>query len=208
MDIHAPEGPTNSFKDFAIHIVIVTIGILIALGLEGIRETIYEHRVVRDARENFQAELRANRSNLDLELQNDSKTLAQLDRIIMDLPSLRKNPAQFAQRVAELRPSGYYFSGSRWESALSTGALGHMSVEEVNRYAGANLMVHTYTALETHALTDYEQLEAYFSAHQNPTPAELNTGVEKLFLYRADVRDLNQAANEFSGSIDRAVGKN
>ena len=51
MEIHGPEGPTNSFKDFAIHIVIVTIGILIALGLEGIRESIYEHRIVRDARE-------------------------------------------------------------------------------------------------------------------------------------------------------------
>ena len=31
MEIHGPEGPTKSFKDFLIHIVIVTIGILIAL---------------------------------------------------------------------------------------------------------------------------------------------------------------------------------
>ena len=79
MEIHGPEGPTNSFKDFAIHIVIVTIGILIALGLEGVRETIYEHRTVRDARENFQAEFQGNRSNLDKELKNDKRTLEQLD---------------------------------------------------------------------------------------------------------------------------------
>ncbi len=146
MEIHGPEGPTNSFKDFAIHIVIVTIGILIALGLEGIRETIYEHHTVRDARENFHAELQGNRNNLDQELRNDQKTLAQLDAIIADLPQLRKKPAQFAQRVAELNPSGYFFSSSRWESALSTGALGHMSVDEVNRYAEVNFLVHTYTS--------------------------------------------------------------
>src|SRR5580704_8526462 len=186
MEIHGPEGPTNSFKDFAIHIVIVTIGILIALGLEGIRETIYVHRVVRDARENFRAELEANRSNLDKELKNDSTTLAQIDQIVADLPKLRLNPAQLAQRVADLKPSGYFFSSSRWESALSTGALGHMSVDEVNRYAEVNFMVHTYTSLEGQASTDWKYLEAFFSAHQNPTPAELNSGAEKLFIYRND----------------------
>ena len=205
MDIHAPEGPTNSFKDFAIHIVIVTIGILIALGLEGVRETIYEHHVVRDARENFQAEFQGNRGNLDRELKNDKKTLAQLDSIIADLPALRLNPSQLAQRVADLEPSGYFFSNSRWESALSTGALGHMSVDEVNRYAQANFMVHTYTSLENQASTDWGQLEAFFSAHQNPNPTELNSGVEKLFVYRNDVRGLNQVGEEFSNSLNNAL---
>jgi hypothetical protein len=207
MEIHGPEGPTKSFKDFAIHIVIVTIGILIALGLEGIRETIYVHRVVRDARENFRAELEANRSNLDKELKNDSTTLAQIDQIVADLPKLRLNPAQLAQRVADLKPSGYFFSSSRWESALSTGALGHMSVDEVNRYAEVNFLVHTYTGIESRASVDWNLLEAFFSAYQNPTESELNSGVEKLFVYRADARGLKQVAEEFSGSLDNALAQ-
>jgi hypothetical protein len=205
MEIHGPEGPTHSFKDFAIHIVIVTIGILIALGLEGVREMIYEHRTVREARENFQAEFRGNRSNLDKELINDKKTLAQLDQIIKDLPQLRQNPSQLAQRVAALGPSGYFFSSSRWESALSTGALGHMSVDEVNRYAQVNFMVHTYTSLESRASNDWEQLEAFFKARPSPGPAELDSGVEKILIYHSDVRDLNQAGDEFSGSLDRSL---
>jgi hypothetical protein len=208
MDIHAPEGPTHSFKDFAIHIIIVTIGILIALGLEGIRETIHEHRIVREARENFRAELEANRANLDKELRNDGATLAQIDQILADLPKLRPNAAQFMERVAELKPSSYFFSSSRWESALSTGALGHMSVDEVNRYAEVNFLVHTYTALESRAGIDWQLLEAFFSAHQNPTADELNSGVEKLFIYRAETKSLNQVAHEFSGSIDNALGQN
>jgi hypothetical protein len=205
MEIHGPEGPTNSFKDFAIHIVIVTIGILIALGLEGVRETIYEHHTVRDARENFQAEFHANRTNLDKELINDKKTLAQLDSIIADLPKLKLNPSALAQRVADLGPSGYFFASSRWESALSSGAVGHMSVDEVNRYAEVNFMVHTYTSLESQASTDWGHLEAFFSAYQNPTPSELNSGAEKLFIYRHDVRSLNQAAEEFSSSLNNAL---
>jgi hypothetical protein len=205
MEIHGPEGPTHSFKDFAIHIVIVTIGILIALGLEGVREMIYEHRTVREARENFQAEFHGNRLNLDKELINDKKTLAQLDQIIKDLPLLRQNPPQLAQRVAVLGPSGYFFSSSRWDSALSTGALGHMSVDEVNRYAQVNFMVHTYTSLESKASNDWEQLEAFFKARPSPGPAELDSGVEKIFIYHSDVRDLNQAGEEFSSSLDRSL---
>ena len=205
MEIHGPEGPTNSFKDFAIHIVIVTIGILIALGLEGVRETIYTHHVVRDARENFRVELQANRDHLDKELKHDSEMLANIDQIIADLPKLRKDPAELRARVAKVYPSGYFFSSSRWESALSTGALGHMSVDEVNRYAEVNFLVHAYTNLESQANTDWQQLEAFFSAHQNPNPQEIDTGVEKLFLYRADTRSLKQVAEEFSSSLDNAL---
>jgi hypothetical protein len=205
MEIHGPEGPTNSFKDFLIHIVIVTIGILIALGLEGIRETIYVHRVVRDARENFHVELVGNRRSLDRELKNDSEMLAQLDQIIADLPKLRKDPAEFRARVSKIYPSGYFFSSSRWESALSTGALGHMSVDEVNQYAEVNFLVHAYTALESQTNTDWQKFEAFFSANENPTQQEMNTGVEKLYLYRADTRSLKQVAEEFSNSLNNAL---
>jgi hypothetical protein len=207
MEIHGPEGPTKSFKDFAIHIVIVTIGILIALGLEGIRETIYVRRVVRDARENFRVELHGNRGNLDKELKNDSESFAGVNQIVADLPKLRKDPAQFQARVAKLSPSGYFFSSSRWEAALSTGALGHMSVDEVNRYAEANFLVHTYSTLELQTNTDWQQLEAFVSGHENPTPQEMNTAVEKLFLYRADTRSLKQVGEEFSDSLNKALAQ-
>jgi hypothetical protein len=205
MEIHGPEGPTSSFKDFFIHIVIVTIGILIALGLEGIRETIYVRRIVRDARENFHVELVGNRRNLDRELKNDSEMLAQLNQIIADLPKLRKAPAEFRARVAKLYPSGYFFSSSRWDSALSTGALGHMSVDEVNQYAEVNFLAHAYTALESQTNTDWEHLEAFFSANETPTPQEINTGIEKLYLYRADTRSLKQVAEEFSNSLNNTL---
>ena len=48
MDIHAPDKPVHSLREFFIHIAIVTIGILIALGLEGVREVkMIEWRVGR-----------------------------------------------------------------------------------------------------------------------------------------------------------------
>ena len=57
MDIHAPERPIRSIKEFGIHIAIVTIGILIALSLEGIREWVHDTRLVHETIANFREEL-------------------------------------------------------------------------------------------------------------------------------------------------------
>lgn len=207
MEIHRPEGPTKSFKDFLIHIVIVTIGILIALGLEGIREAIHTQRIVRDARANFRVELQGNRKNLDRELKNDRENLGRADQIVGDLANLHKDPAGFKTQVAEISPSGYFFSSSRWEAALSTDALGHMSVDEVNDYAAANFLIHAYSNLEVRTSADWQQLEAFVSAHTNPTPEEIETGVEKLLVYRADTRSLNQVGEELSAALNTALGR-
>jgi hypothetical protein len=130
MDIHGPVGPTRSLKDFAVHIGIVTIGIIIALSLEGIRETVYVHRAVREARENFRVEMTENQRNIRLELENARGMQAQIQKIVADLPELRQHPEQFASRISMIKPSFYFFSSSRWDSALSTGALGHMKLRK------------------------------------------------------------------------------
>ena len=53
MEVHPVSGHIGSFKEAAIHIGIVTIGILIALGLDGLREEWREHVAVNDARASF-----------------------------------------------------------------------------------------------------------------------------------------------------------
>jgi hypothetical protein len=92
MDIHPPEGPTHSFKDFAIHIGVVTIGILIALSLEGIRETIHEHRLVREARENFRIEMLQDQAHMKREISNVQDLFQRANTIIADLPTPRIQP--------------------------------------------------------------------------------------------------------------------
>ena len=206
MDIHPPEGPTHSFRDFLIHIGVVTIGILIALALETVTEAMHNRHVVREARQNFAEELRFNRGQLDKELKNDDETLALLDGIVAALPALRAHPEQLAARVAGIRPSGYFLVSSRWETALSTGALGHMSVDEVNRYAQVNFIVHEYTTLQTRNGQDWDHLEAYFSARPNLTPAESEEGIERLMILRTDTHGLVQVGYDMDRDLKRAMG--
>ncbi len=53
MDIHGPQGPIQSVKHFFLHLLTITIGILIALSLEGIVEWAHHRSLVSEARMNL-----------------------------------------------------------------------------------------------------------------------------------------------------------
>src|SRR5215472_8841818 len=65
MEIHAPEKPILTVKEAAVHLLIVTVGILIALSLEGIVEYVHHRTIVREAREIMRQEIEENRAELD-----------------------------------------------------------------------------------------------------------------------------------------------
>ena len=53
----------------------------------------------------------------------------------LDLPALAKDhPEQINQRLQAIFNPGYFFTADSWQTALSTGALEHMSTEEVSAY--------------------------------------------------------------------------
>ena len=86
MDIHAPDKPILNFKEFAVHIAVVTVGILIALSLEGVREIIHERHLVAETRVNFHAEVKNNLDNDQDELARVEKINDGLTKLIADLP--------------------------------------------------------------------------------------------------------------------------
>src|SRR5258705_482350 len=57
MDLHPPGGPVRSVKDFLVHIGVVTMGILIALGLEQIVEAHHRASLAKIAVAGFRREL-------------------------------------------------------------------------------------------------------------------------------------------------------
>jgi hypothetical protein len=57
MELHAPGGPVRSFKDFLVHIGVVTLGILIALGLEQLVEAHHRSQLAKTAVTGFRKEL-------------------------------------------------------------------------------------------------------------------------------------------------------
>ncbi|MGB6110982.1 MAG: hypothetical protein WBG35_07645, partial [Acidobacteriaceae bacterium] len=53
MDIEPPHGPIETWRDFFVHLVIITLGLLIALALEGVVGYIHERHLVHEANANI-----------------------------------------------------------------------------------------------------------------------------------------------------------
>jgi len=204
MDIHAPEGPTRSFRDFAIHIVIVTIGILIALGLEGLRETIHERHQLRETRELLQRELEVNQQQLGYERARTQESLGKLDDILQNYEALDRTPGELQARIKAIQPASWFLISLTWETALSTGVLGHMSPAEVVRDAGESIAVKTYITYQAIAVQQWEHTEAFFGARRVLTVAETSEGRERLELLRSEYRDLAHLQGELEEALRKA----
>lgn len=65
MEIDLPRAPIESVKDFFIHLFTITVGILIALGLEQSLEAYHHYQLANEARANIVSELQDNKHSLD-----------------------------------------------------------------------------------------------------------------------------------------------
>ena len=205
MDIHAPIGRIESLKEIAKHILIVTIGILIALSLEGVRESWREHLAIHEVRNRFNAELAIDREHLKLDRENVRQTDAQLDQIIADMPRLAKSPEELDKRVHALRPSFYFFSTNAWETAMSSGVLVHMRTDELDRYVEAYLDIRNYKDLSVSTIPQWVAVESYFQSHRSYTPSEAAAGEEKLRTLKMNFMFLEHVAKETSAGLEEAL---
>ncbi|MGH9568556.1 MAG: hypothetical protein ACRD4F_02885 [Candidatus Angelobacter sp.] len=85
MDVHPPHGAIHSWRDFFIHLVVITLGLLIALGLEGIVGWGHNKHLVHIAEANLRAELLANRKTLadDFRFLNNAQRQTESDLSIL-----------------------------------------------------------------------------------------------------------------------------
>jgi len=206
MDIHAPQHPILSWKEFFVHIAVVTCGILIALSLEGVREMVHTHRLVRETRENVQNEMSRNLGHCNNELDQVTLLSNQLKALVADLPALAKDhPEQINQRLQAIFNPGYFFTADSWQTALSTGALEHMSTEEVSAYGETSDSIRIYTQLQTAAETQENNTRSYFEAHPHLTEDQLEQGTEHLLLFSRAERDLAFVAPQLKDSIETSL---
>jgi hypothetical protein len=206
MDIHPPMKKMESLKEYGAHILVVTIGILIALGLEGIRETWHEHHQVKEARESFRVELNDDRHNLELDQKSFTRCSTQLDAILADLPNLIKNPPELSKRIDELQPGFWFFSTTAWESAQADGTVAHIKLDERNRFLSAFLSVKNYQAASNASMPEWITTQTFFASHHSYTTQEAAEGEQKIRTLRKEFQLMHHLADEMNDNIKDAIG--
>jgi hypothetical protein len=135
LDVHAPHEPIYSWRDFFIHLITITIGLGIALSLEGCVEWKHHKNLVHEAQEGLQVEIEANAK----ELQGTLDKLKQDDKeLAYDIVILRAIIAK-----SKVQDKGHLtinfnlpaFDDVSWVTAKSTGALSYMPYDQAHQYS-------------------------------------------------------------------------
>jgi hypothetical protein len=133
MDVHAPHQPVHTWRDFLIHLAIVTIGLFIALMLEALVEHVHQRHLLHSAEANLRAEMLHNRETLATDRTQIAASRQRLTRDLALLDDLR------AHRTDEAPPDFDWhwssMSNAAWNTARDTGALALMPYDHAQEYS-------------------------------------------------------------------------
>jgi len=134
MDVHAPHQPVHTWRDFAIHLTIVTIGLFIALSLEALIEYVHHRHLVAEARANIRTEIEANHKAAE-----DDLNLLQtaIDNTQANIETIHRLQAHAKDFHGSLKGNMDFNAPDEaaFLTARDTGALSYMPYAEVQRYS-------------------------------------------------------------------------
>lgn len=210
MDVHAPDAPVHSWRQFAIHLAIVSIGLLIALGLEAVVEWNHHRLLVREARENIEQEISENQAQLARNLQAVRADQARMSANLKLLIALRDTHAMPEGGKLEYSLEWSALTDTAWKTARDTGALGHMRYAEVQCYAGIYGQQELVNARAVDLFRDQVRSIAPALAGGSPqamTGAELDRVLERSSDLLADLKATEQIMAQWSPGCARQGGK-
>ena len=174
LDVHAPEHGIHGVRDFAIHLLTITVGLLIALGLEASVEAMHHRHQRKEAEAMIRQEIQDNRkvlmdnsAGLKAEIAGMTKVLEALEVLSagQKLPegTVKEEDLQFREGPMQ---------DSAWRTASSTGVLSYMDYDEVEKFSGAYKEQDQLQAMEELALNDYLQLVPVLAHHSKDMTPE------------------------------------
>jgi hypothetical protein len=182
LDVHPPHEKMHGFRDFLLHLLTITIGLLIALGLEGCLEHWKQIELKKDADAKLRQEILENAKEIALVHNANASEQANLNKIV-DFLNARKNNQPYDIRQLRLDFTVGDLKSASWKTAAATGALGFMEYDQVQRYADVYQLQDKYSALQDQTIDEFLQLQSYliygFDAEKitpaDAGPAELDT---------------------------------
>jgi plasmid stability protein len=188
MDIHMPE-PVHSWRDVFIHLGIITLGLFIALSLEGVVEYFHHRHIVAEARANIRQELETDHVAAQRDLTLLQQGIDLQKKNIQNIHNLEEQP-HFHGSISNTMDFDS-MDDAAWQTARDTGALAFMPYQEVQRYSDLYMLEEQVNAMAIEdGKADFEAA-APFDMGINPDklpPAEFqrmlhdNAAVEIQFL--------------------------
>jgi GTPase SAR1 family protein len=134
LDVHAPHESIDGWRSFFVHLATITIGLLIALGLEAAVECIHHHNEVTETRQALQRELQENRTRFADNTAYFRNESAMLQNNLLVLHYLQQHPGTPQSQLPGVllwTSSNARMEDSAWKTATQTGITALMPQDEV-----------------------------------------------------------------------------
>jgi len=166
MDIHPPEHPIRSVRDFLLQMFTVTCGIVIALGLDSLVLQRREAALVRETRADFSAEIADNLAKLRSVRVQDDNAQAWLQTAIdwTDARLKHKTAKAPSDTIDRTFPA---VRNAAWETALATQAIRLLTYPEAKSLATAYNHQQRLNEIVARALDQWLNLSGYASNADN-----------------------------------------
>jgi hypothetical protein len=206
LDVHPPEHGIHGKQDFFIHMATITLGLLIALGLEQGVEALHHHHQKERAEANIREEIRENRDHLkDLqkrqaqEMQDTISILKRIDALLKHEPPDAGKP-QFGFATAPLRDAA-------WRTASATGIASYMDYDTVQQFAECYKQQDEFERMQDKALDEFLHLGSFavLGEPTAPTDDELRQAQQVARSSLADLSALRDIGNGTLASYDEAL---
>jgi hypothetical protein len=155
LEVHPPHSPMHGIRDFLLHLFTITVGLLIALGLEGCVERAHHRHLVHEAEASLHAEIENNSKAITGALSDLHKKQAELGHDVEVLKYIiqnKKAPPKDAH--LDIGFSVHGLNDVAWKTAQTTSAVSYMSYSEVHEYADIYSTQDQFNAAELQAVRD------------------------------------------------------
>jgi hypothetical protein len=135
IEVHPPNEPVHGWRDFFIHLATITIGLLIALSLEGCVQFWHHRSLVHEAEESLQIEIKANAQELQGALDDVRQEQEVLRQDLAVMKKIIANPKETNREEMTINFRIRSFANVSWKTTQSTGALSYMPYERAKEYS-------------------------------------------------------------------------
>ena len=209
MDIHPPEHPIRSVRDFLLQIFTVTCGIVIALALEGAVQHHQHVELRRQAARDFGNEIAQNRTGVEQFITGAGKDEALILALIgYGTARLDHKPAPALTRDVS---RGFTSLGnSAWQNAVSTQAIELFDFDTTRALAAACEQQAIFDDFEVKARDQWIGIAA-FGALDSLDDDEIRSALHALriaYAYQASIGPLAAKLVDAYGAAQKALGRN
>jgi hypothetical protein len=135
MEVHPPHEPIHSWPQFFLHLFTISVGLLIALGIESAAEAVHHRHLLHQAETDLRNEMTENRKQLAYDLQQLHGSEGVINQNIKLLMAIRAHQTTAVNSDFAVRWAWNGMGNAAWLTARDTGALALMPYDTAQTYS-------------------------------------------------------------------------